>query len=67
MSRQVRVKYERAIYLKKRLTHLSRTETILSVKWIAQRLSLGTPKSARARLQKWKQPRIKSVNHVAIL
>lgn len=40
-----------------------RQETTLSIKWIAARLSLGTPKSARSRLQKWKGDR----EHVPIL
>ena len=30
-------------------------KTILSVKAIAERLHLGTPKSARARLREWKR------------
>lgn len=37
------------------LANRLRKETTLSVKWIAARLALGTAKSARARLQKWKE------------
>jgi hypothetical protein len=32
-----------------------RRETTLSIKWIAARLDLGTPKSARALLHQWMQ------------
>jgi hypothetical protein len=34
---------------------LLRKETTLSIKWIAARLALGTPNSARAQLHQWMQ------------
>ena len=37
-----------------------RTETTLTVKQIAERLSLGTAKSARSRLHKFNQPASKT-------
>ena len=40
-----------------------KTETIMSIPWIAERLSLGTPKSARAHLRK----RNKIESYVAML
>jgi hypothetical protein len=50
MLRALRVPYLGA---KLALAERLRRETTLSVKWIARRLQLGSPKSARALLHQW--------------
>lgn len=44
-----------------------REETTLTVNWISARLHLGTPKSARSRIQKWERNDPQPVDDIALL